>query len=395
MQDILAAAYEQRQRPLCTCKNPHSEMYIAKIAIPKYLQQSDQEAPKNFKYLVKRMPDTGEKHSAECVSYEIPVELSGLGQLSGTAIQENIEDGITSLKFDFSLSKGASRAAPIASGIEQDSVKTDGNKLGLRATLHYLWEQAEFNKWAPAMANKRNWFVVRKYLLEAAKNKIAKGLSLENILYIPESFNLDKKDEITQRRIAALSGLHNSETKGQKLMIMLGEVKEIKEARYDFKVVLKHLPDYHVMLNADIHKRLEKRFDKEIDLWKSNENCHLIIIGTFGAKPSGVASFEEVALMTVNENWIPYDNSDELQLLNSLTRQNKKFIKSLRYNLPSTTPLASAVITTDDNHTTALYISPASANDAFRADLDSLIENSDISSWLWDAGNDAMPSLPN
>lgn len=377
MQTILATAHEARQRPLCTCKSPYSEMYIAKV---------------NQHYIVKRMPETGHQHSAECVSYEIPVELSGLGQITGTAIQENIEDGTTALKFDFSLSKGASRNAPIASGMEQDSVKTDGNKLGLRATLHYLWEQAEFNKWSPAMATKRNWYIVRKFLLEAAKNKTAKGSSLDSLLYIPETFHLDKKDEITKRRLASTSLLHNTETKSQKLMIMIGEVKEIKEARYDFKIVVKHLPDYHIMLNADIHRRLIKRFATEIELWSADETSHLMVIGVFGAKASGIASFEEVALMVVNENWIPYDNIDELRLLNKLTRSNHKFTKSLRYNVPSTTPLASAVLHAYKN--TALFICPATASDTYKNSLNTLMEESKMDFWLWDAGSEEIPTLP-
>jgi Protein of unknown function (DUF1173) len=65
---------------------------------------------------------------------------------------------------DHSLSKGPTKTIPTGNGEEKNSVKTDGNKLSLRGTLHYLWEQAGFNKWSPGMAGKRNWFVIRKYL---------------------------------------------------------------------------------------------------------------------------------------------------------------------------------------------------------------------------------------
>lgn len=378
LEQALESAYENKKRPLCNCTTPPVEMYIAKI---------------NSKYVIKRMPETGGKHDPDCGSYELPIELSGLGQVAGTAIQENIEDGLTTLKLDFSLSKGASRAAPVASGIEHDSVSTDGNKLSLRATLHYLWEQAEFNKWTPAMRGKRSWYIIRKYLLEAAHNKSAKGRSLDAMLFIPESFSLERKEEITKRRIAKLAYLNG--TGSQKpLMLAIGEVKELDKARFDFKMVIKHLPDMHIMLNEDIYKRLLKRFEVELELWRGDENSHLLFIGTFGVSQSGTASFQELALMMVNENWIPYENKSEQKLIETLTKKNARFIKSLRYNLPSTKPLATALLTDDDKKTTALYIRPAMATESYIDDLQAILDSSEFNSWVWDAGSEDVPTLP-
>jgi Protein of unknown function (DUF1173) len=124
---LLGEVYGAKNRPLCVCRKPGVEMYIAKVF---------------GKFLIKRMPDSGGNHASTCDSYEPPPQLSGLGQVMGTAIQEDPEKGTTTLKLDFSLLKRASRAAPIASGRETDSVKTDGNKLTLRGTLNFLWDHA-------------------------------------------------------------------------------------------------------------------------------------------------------------------------------------------------------------------------------------------------------------
>ena len=90
MQQYLSRAYESKLRPVCHCKAPYPAMYIAKI---------------NGQYVMKRMPDSGEQHSVNCESFKYPIGLSGLGQVTGSAIIENVDDGTTSLKFDFSLSK--------------------------------------------------------------------------------------------------------------------------------------------------------------------------------------------------------------------------------------------------------------------------------------------------
>jgi hypothetical protein len=110
--------------------------------------------------------------------------LSGLGDVEGSAIVEDLESGQVTLKFGFALSKGAARKMPEPSGKEPDSIKADSKKLTLRGTLHYLWEQAGLNRWSPAMTGKRSWYVVRKYLLQAAADKQAKRMNLTDILYI-------------------------------------------------------------------------------------------------------------------------------------------------------------------------------------------------------------------
>jgi tRNA A-37 threonylcarbamoyl transferase component Bud32 len=88
-QNLLKQFYERKRR-LCLCKDPGIELYIAKV---------------NESYILKRMPKTGGSHAPTCLSFEPPEELSGLGEVQGQAIQENLEDGTTNLKLDFSLTK--------------------------------------------------------------------------------------------------------------------------------------------------------------------------------------------------------------------------------------------------------------------------------------------------
>lgn len=378
LNNILAAIHGNKTRPLCMCRNPGVEMYIAKMS---------------GKFHLKRMPDTGGNHAISCESYEPPQELSGLGQVAGTAIVENPDQGTTALKLAFSLTKSGSRAAPVKGESESDSVKTDGNKLTLRGTLHYLWEQAGFHKWSPTMENKRSWGVIRRYLIQAADNKTAKGSGLGDILYIPETFMVERKDQLAQQRMGQMMKVVAPANGPRRLMLLIGEVKEIAPSRYGYKIVCKHLPDFHFMLNEDIHKRLKKRFANELSLWDAIEGSHLMTIGTFSVGNTGVASLEEVALMTVTENWIPFEHMSEKMLLDTLTSSNRRFIKGMRYNLPESRPLASAVLS-DTAQPVAMYVLPPTASDEYVAALDALVEESKLDAWTWKAGADEMPALP-
>jgi len=351
----LASIYGSKVRPVCTCRNV--EMYIAKVS---------------GKYAVKRMPNTGPDHSPGCDSYEPPAELSGLGQVIGTAIEEDADEGMTTLKLGFSLSKVSGKKAPSPSTGEKDSVKTDGNKLTLRGTLHYLWDQAGFTRWSPAMENRRSWPVIRKYLLLAAENKMTKGSALVDRLYVPEPFSEDRKSEIAQRRMAQLAKASAPAKETRQLMIVIGEIKEIGTARFGFKIRFKHVPDCDFMMNEDLHKRLRKRFATEIELWSSNADngVHLMAIATFSVGHTGVPSFEEIAVMVVSSGWVPFENQFELMLLNSLTEKKRRFVKGLRYNLASTVPLACAVLQDTHPQPTALYVTPFGANEEFVQALD-------------------------
>jgi Protein of unknown function (DUF1173) len=376
---LLGAVYGTKSRPLCLCREPGVEMYIAKVL---------------GHLLIKRMPESGGNHAPACDSYEPPLQLSALGQLMGTAIQENPENGITKLKLDFALTKRASRTPPVSRGTVADSVRTDGSKLTLRGTLSYLWDQAGLNRWSAAMRGKRNWFVIRKYLIGAAANKIANGSALVDILYIPESFSVDRKNEIGARRAAQMMTAVGQGKGARRLMLAIGEVKEITPSRYGYKMVLKHCPDFPFMLDEDLHRRLKERFDAALQLWDAMEDVHLMLIGTFGLSAAGIALFEELALMAFTEQWLPMENAFDKTLIDTMVREDRRFIAGLRYNLPSTRPLACVVATDTDPAPTAMYIVPPGASQEYNLALNELVEQSKLASWIWRVGVAGMPPLP-
>ena len=378
LREALIAAHGLKIRPLCLCKTPHPQMYIAMV---------------NGEPVVKRWPDGGNEHASDCQSYDPPPELSGLGQVIGSAIKES-EEGVTTLKLNFALTKAAGKKAPAKSGGETDSVKTDGTKLTLRGVLHYLWEQARFNTWTPRMEGKRSWGAIYKYLTQAASDKASKGLSFDEILFLPEPYRQEYKTEIAARRAARLSRATAPTTGPKPLMMLIGEVNEVTASRYGHKIIFKHLPDMHVMLNDDIHKRLCKRFEMEMALWDAVEESHLIAICTFGIGTTGIASAEEIALMVVNKNWIPFESVFEETLIQAMVDSKRRFTKGLRYNMVSTLPLATLVATDTGNPATAMYITPAGACDEYRKALAELVSGSQLSEWIWDTGASGLPALP-
>ncbi|MYM53395.1 DUF1173 family protein, partial [Pseudomonas aeruginosa] len=148
---------------------------------------------------------------------------------------------------------------------------------------------------------------------------------------------------MSQRRVAPMGEADTAVKGSRRLMIVIGEVKEVAQSRYGHKIVFKHLPDCHFMMNDDLHKRLLKRFEVELGLWDALEDTHLMAIGTFSVGNTGIASLEEVALMSVTENWIPFESTFDQMVIDAMSRANRRFMKGMRYNLPSNRPLACLV----------------------------------------------------
>lgn len=376
-QPSLARAYAERLRPLCMCKAQGVPMYLAKI---------------DETYIVKRMPNSGRTHAMQCESFEPPDELTGLGEVQGSAIREDLANGEVTLTLGFSLSKAPGKTPPAPSDKESTSVKADTTKLTLRSTFDYLVDQAGFNRWSPRMEGKRSWGVFHKYLTHAAGNKKAKKADLASLLYIPEPFFIDRKADIARARELKLAPLASQAGGKRKLMMLIAEVKELAPGRFGHKLIAKHLADFHFAIPDDLHKRLLKRFAAELNGWEAAPNSHLLVVATFGLGAGGYATIEEAALVLVSENWIPYEDSREKELLDALTQQRRSFIKGLRYQLRSTKPMAAAVLT-DTVEPTAIYVSDDKTEE-YDAELQQLIDESEFASWIWMPGHNSLAEIP-
>lgn len=195
LQDALARVYGSPERPRCLCASGGVEMYIAKHA----------------DYVVKRMPDTGHQHHPTCPSFELDPGMSGLGELAGEAIIEHSPD-LVEVRTDFAMSRMQGNAVQRGEAVDDPAeVRAPRRRMSLRALLHFLYDRAGFNRWYPAMEGRRNQGVLHKYLAEAAKGVLLKGVLLEERLYVPDPFRAELKHEIGERRRRKLAVLLSPE----------------------------------------------------------------------------------------------------------------------------------------------------------------------------------------
>ncbi|MEZ2127887.1 MULTISPECIES: DUF1173 domain-containing protein [unclassified Sinorhizobium] len=379
LQSILQQAYERKLRPQCRCREPAVPMYIARL---------------DGQYLIKRMPLSGRKHDAGCPSYEPPYELSGLGPLIGTAIQIDEASGSSDLKLDFSLSKRGSRTGAAAPSEPPTTLRNETRRLSLRAVLHYLWDVGELTEWTSLWAGKRGWGRVRSSLMNAARQMTVRGEPLSDILFVPEVFHQDEKEKIAARRAAALTRAQPSGPGPRKLMMIVAEVKEFAAARDGQKIMVRHLP-FPFMLAEATWKRLNARHETELALWRSSEELHLILIATFGISGAGIASIEELAMMAVNENWIPFEDVHEQRILERMSGLRRKSVKGLRFNLSREQPIVSVSLPEQRPAPVAMFVVPPASDERYEAALAEMIQSRpEMIPWIWRVAEGDMPELP-
>jgi hypothetical protein len=363
-------AYLDKIIPLCLCQESGDplKLYIAL---------------RHDNHVVARYPGTGHLHNPKCDHYDAPEHLTGFGHVNGSAIVEDNASGDICLKFGFPMSIGAARLAPTALTNDNPILKITGTKLSIRGLLHFLWDKAQLTHWHPAMFGKRNWYIVRREILNAAHSCTVKSQALYSSIFLPENFAIDKIDDIKARAQSVLGPCISSP---EKIMIMIGEVKEIRPAHYGHKLVILHSADRSVNLDYDEWRRFEKRFAVELALWMNADSGHLIFAGSFSITKQGLMRFYEMTIMPVTDEWLPYDDREEFELLRKAVSSKRRFVKGLRYNLDRDKPIASITLRDTGQTVTAVHLSKSRPNPEYDSALQDLMAMPGVNHIVWTPG---------
>lgn len=380
LQPLLEAVHVDGPRPLCLCRDPGVEMYVAH----------------HGKYIIKRMPNGGHLHHPSCVSYALAPDDSGLGQ-ANEAVVEHSPDRIE-VRVDFAMSEVEGQAVEREAGAGSSVLGATKHKLSIRGLLHRLWEGAEFNVWHPRMRDKRSWYVIRKYLLAEAERIEMKGFKLSDRIYIPEPFNEDKRDEIVTTRRDWFDRLRQSGHSGNraKFGFIVGELKDLADAPGGNKaIIIKNLWEMSFPLPGKLSRQFEKRFQSELAaalLMKAP--VRLIVAFTVAPRPDGF-NVNTITLMMTTQTWIPVDFHHERFLADLLMEQERHFIKPLRFDAPGTIPFANFNMTDTGDLPTALNIIGGTEDKKAEAAKLGWLSARSEPGWVWRVGtSSAPPALP-
>ena len=380
IQEALARVYDSSERPRCMCVAGGIEMYIAKHA----------------EYVVKRMPDTGSLHHPTCGSFEPEPGSSGLGELMGEAIIAHSPDQVE-IRTDFPFSRVPGKALPRGeAAMDPAEVHAPRRRMSLRALLHYLYEQAGFNRWYPAMLNRRGQGVLHKYLMEAARNILIKGGTLEERLYVPEAFRVERKDEIGERRRRKLSVLMSPEDAVQfKMAIIIGEFNGSEPTPFGRRIFVKHMPDVPLFIHAKAWERVEKGYAPILQARDADveHKPKALMAALIYAKREHIYQVDTLSLMMVSDQWVPLDGLFELPLVERLQAEQRCYLKPLKYDAKVGAAFPNALLLDCGGTPTPLHVVSAFADVKERAAKERAVTAAGAEAWVWHTDK-AMVELP-
>jgi hypothetical protein len=376
-QEVLARVYDTSERPRCLCVPGGVEMYVAH----------------HRQYQVKRMPETGSRHHPECPSYEMPPQLSGLGELLGDAVLERGGAGVD-LRVDFPWSRAPGRASARGDTDPFPEVGAAKRLMSLRALMHYLFERAGFNRWTPAMEGKRNQAVLHKYLMEAAQDISVKGESLMKRLYVPEPFSEPTRSAAAERRRDKLAVLqpHGGI---QPLALVMGEFKGADAAGTGRRVWIRHMPDAPLLIEERAWSRFERIFAPLLQARDADtgRGVRLMLVALVKARRAYTYEIDAASLMLASDQWIPIEGVHELPLIEALVAQRRRFLKPLRYDAALTSAFPNALLLDAGPTPVPLHVVSAFMTPREWLAKEHAIAAAGTGGWVW-RGGDPMQALP-
>ena len=344
-------------------------------------------------YLVKRMPDTGHLHRPSCPSFEPDVAQSGMGALTGSAVRE-LDTGRIELRVDFPWTRRPASAMKAATPSASGQVEATDPRMSLRALMHLLFDRAGFNRWTPAMEGRRRWGVIRKYLLEAAEQIDVAGGPLTERLFVPEVFDEATRAEAAHRRRQKLAVLspHDGATP---LALIIGEFKVVEAVDEGRRVWIRHLPDTPLLVEERVWQRLARRYAPLFEARDADTGLriHLILAALIKTRREFTYEIDAASLMMTSEQWIPVEGVHELPLIDALVTQGRRFLKPLRFDVPSAEAFANVLLLDAGPQAVPLHLVSPYLDERSRAVKQRAISRSQPSPWVWQT-DQPMPPLP-
>lgn len=308
-QEALTAVYGTPERPRCLCMPGGVEMYVAQLR----------------EFVVKRMPNAGHRHHPRCPLFEPEAAQSGLGALEGSAVRE-LATGRTELRVGFPWIRRQGRGAAPRALTTPGQVESTARRMSMRALMHFLFEQAGFNRWTPAMTGRRHWGVIRKFLLAAAEQADVAGGPLTDRLFVPEVFDEGAKAEAARRRREKLAILkpHDGSTP---LALVMGEFKTVEAVEEGRRVWVRHMPDAPLLVEDHVWQRFTRHYAPLFEARDADTGLRvrLILAALIRARREFTYEIDAASLMMTSEQWIPVEGVHELPLIDALVNQGRRF----------------------------------------------------------------------
>lgn len=282
-----------------------------------------------------KFPDTGPQHSEDCVYYSADPSMSGLGVYRRGVVQE-LDDGSIKIKLRVGLQQRPTTAPTDVDGSQAKASKVAAKRprsgqasMTLLGLLHYLWTQAGFNTWSPAMQGKRSLGVLHHHLLQVAAATYAGRVKLAGNLLVATSAAIGRQAELNKAKST------EAMNRRRRLIVIapLAQFQPGMEAAATLPIAGFHGIS-HLVMNPELWETLQQRFSAEMNGWMTGTPVVAIVQTDVPVPAHGAAQAQivDISVMRVTPQWIPVDSGYEAAVVAGLVAQARRFDKPLRFD---------------------------------------------------------------
>ena len=228
--------------------------------------------------------------------------------------------------------------------------------------------------------------MVRKLLMSAAAGQVLAGEALCSRLFVPKTFQVQRREANIKRLGVQWELTKQRHPDAHPLLLLVGELKEIKRADGGARAFVKHLPQLPLLLGDALYAHLLRRFGAQLYRSTNAADARMVTVATF-MLDDGVARVHEISLMPALADWIPVADRFERRLVAELVLEGRHFRKRLPLHdgLTGRSPTVDLLDTV--GRVVPLFIARSRVERNEPNQLDS-------PRWMWRAREAAMPSLP-
>lgn len=281
------------------------------------------------KYFLARWPGQGPDHDQGCPFHQPDGTLTGRSAYADSAIVESPTG--TTIRFDTPLT--SSTTALAATGATEElganSASSGRRTVGVLGLLHYLWEDAQLNTWAPGL--RRHWGTITRQIGEHAHDCVLSGRPLDQVLYPVPPYRRDTGDANRAAFEAFVDRLRVPSDQIRRALV-LGELTGATPTRYGFAYTIKHLAK-KLFISEQLHASVLRSYGTAFSRAASEHGGRRVGLFLIERSPKGHAIVADAAIMlTTDVGYLPADSSFELVMAAALQTAERAFLKPVRYD---------------------------------------------------------------
>ncbi|MER6684627.1 DUF1173 family protein [Streptomyces olivaceoviridis] len=278
------------------------------------------------RYHLAGWPGEGERHDAACPFHKLAPGLSGRESYSAEAIREG--DTGVAIRLEAVLARSLTEP-PTAKASGEQREGRNRRTVGLLGLLHWLWEEAQLTAWHPRW-RRRNWWICHARLRQQIEDCSINQNPASTALHIVPPFHPDTAELNTAAFEAFKARLGRHGGKEQRGLI-LGEIKTVATTQYGSRYALAH-QRAPLFASAALDERVRRSYRPVFAAAAAEHDARRVGLFLVELSSKGNLVIVDMAAMLLSRLYIPADSSYEVAMSNALARQDRAFVKPVRYD---------------------------------------------------------------